>query len=290
MYKFNYIIQKSFSDLKIFDFLTYFHLGNEKIKILKKTGYILINEEAASINSIIKENDKLTLCLDEDIEVKPYKAHLDIIYEDDYLLIINKEAGLAIHSDGAKYIDNTMQNMVAYYYKKKGYNLPVWYLHRLDFDTTGLIIFCKDPLSMAKLSYELSTHDLKRDYLALVSGIYPNDELINLKIGRNRHVNGKYIVSPTGKEAITTVNVVEKFKRYTLVRLSLKTGRTHQIRVHMSYKGHPLLGDTLYGGGTRYIERQALHSAYLEFEHPIYNKHLSLAAPLPKDMEKLVRK
>lgn len=290
MYKFNYIIQKSFSDMKIFDFLTYFHLGNEKIKILKKTGYILINEEAASINSIIKENDKLILCLDEDIEVKPYKAHLDIIYEDDYLLIINKEAGLAIHSDGAKYIDNTMQNMVAYYYKKKGYNLPVWYLHRLDFDTTGLIIFCKDPLSMAKLSYELSTHDLKRDYLALVSGIYPNDELINLKIGRNRHVNGKYIVSPTGKEAITTVNVVEKFKRYTLVRLSLKTGRTHQIRVHMSYKGHPLLGDTLYGGGTRYIERQALHSAYLEFEHPIYNKHLSLAAPLPKDMEKLVKK
>lgn len=288
MYKFNYVIPEEFNNKTVLDYISSFGLGNEKLKALKNEKTIYIDNQVSSLKSLLTTGNTLTLLFKEEDAIPAYKSHLDIILEDEYLLIINKAPGVAVHTDGAKYTVNTLANMVSYYYKSKGYNIPVWYLHRLDFDTSGIIVFCKDPLSMAKLSYELSHHDFRRDYLALVSGIYNESEVINLPIGRDRHVNGKYRVSDTGKEAITEVDVVKKFKRYTLVRLSLKTGRTHQIRVHMAYKGHPLLGDALYGGGNRYIERQALHSCYISFMHPIYNKLVELDLALPKDMKKLV--
>lgn len=287
MYEFKY--QPKLNNVTILDYLNSFHLGNEKIKELKKPNRILINGKSEGFNYKLKENDLLTLLLDEVDPVDSYKSHLDILYEDSYILILNKPASLAVHTDGAKYTTNTLQNMVKYYYDKKNYHIPVWYLHRLDFDTTGIIVFCKDPLTMSFLSYELSCHNIKRDYLALVSGIYPNSEEINLPIGRDRHVNGKFRVSDTGKESITNVEVIKKFKRYTLVRLSLKTGRTHQIRVHMAYKGHPLLGDTLYGGGNRYILRQALHSYYLKLVHPITNELIEITCEMPSDMKKLLK-
>ncbi len=288
MYKFNYDIKKDYPT--ILAYLKEFKLGNEKVKQLTKKDHLYLNGNKVLINNSLKKGDILTLCLDEDEKIKPFKSHLNIEYEDDNLLIINKGLGLAIHSDGAKYQDNTLSNMVAYYYQKKNLNLPVWYLHRLDFDTTGLIIFVKDPLSMSKLSDELASHKIKRDYLALVSGNYQADEVINKPIGRDRHINGKYRVSPTGKDAITSVKVLKYFKRYTLVRLALQTGRTHQIRVHMAYKGHPLLGDILYGEGTTYIKRYALHSAFLTLNHPISGEEIKLFSKLPLDMKKLVDK
>lgn len=288
MYQFDYLIDNNYES--ILQYVNQFTLGNEKIKHIKKVNHLQINGIYKDINAPLTKGDKLTIFLDEEERIKPFKAFLDIVYEDSNLLIINKRAGLAVHTDGAKYQDNTLANMVRYYYDKKNLNIPVWYLHRLDFDTTGLIIFVKDPLSMAKLSASLANHEIKRDYLALVSGVYKEDELIDKPIGRDRHVNGKYRVSETGKVAKTSVRVLKVFKRYTLVRLSLMTGRTHQIRVHMAYRGHPLLGDTLYGGSTTFIKRHALHSAYLTLNHPLTNKEITLYSDLAQDMKKLIKK
>lgn len=288
MANYKYIITEKFNNVSIDEFLQEFHLGNEKIKQLKKTGSIIVNNEIKDLSYILKSKDELVLSNDETRDIIPFKSRLDILYEDDYLLIINKPVGVVVHSDGALNTTNTLANMVGSYYERKGYDIPIRYLHRLDCDTSGIIVFCKDILTMSSLSNELANHNIRRDYLALVSGRYNENEIIDLPIGRDRHVNGKYRVSNTGKRAVTEVEVIKKIKRYTLVRLSLKTGRTHQIRVHMAYKGHPLLGDTLYGGGISLINRQALHSYYLFLKHPILDKDIEIYCKPPKDMAKLM--
>ena len=280
---FNYMINKKYQNKTISEYLSSFHLGKEKIKKIKT----YINDELKPHDTILKPFDKLTIENDEALDIKPYQYKIDVAYEDEYLLIINKPAGFIIHDDGNN-ID-TVANIVANYYQEKGLNIPVRYIHRLDKDTTGILIFAKDPLSMSKLSNELESHEFKRDYLALVKGNYNKTNIINLKIGKDRHINGKYRVSPTGKDAITYVSVLNTSKDYSLVRLSLKTGRTHQIRVHMSHLGHPLLGDIMYGGDNKFIKRCALHSYYVEFTHPITSKKISLSIPLPPDMDKLVK-
>ena len=290
MATYTYKIREEFDGLTVLEFLTKYKLGNEKIKEFKLNGSVFINGVEAKSFSRLSKDDTLSLVNTDSLDIKGFKAHLDIIYEDDYLLIINKPVGCVVHSDGALNQENTLANMVAYYYEKKKYDIPVRYLHRLDYDTTGIIVFCKDILSMSYLSDKLASHDFRRDYLALVSGDVKADMTIDFPIGRDRHVNGKYRVSKTGKPAITHVKVLDHFKKYTLVRLSLETGRTHQIRVHMAYKGNPLLGDSLYGGGMKLINRQALHSYFVSFLHPITGKNIELSAKIPYDMKKLINK
>lgn len=281
--KYNYLITKENIKSTVLDFLLSFSLGNEKIKQFKNN--ILVNGNKALLDTPLNINDILVLDDNKSLDVEPLNKRLDILYEDDNILIINKPARCHIHSDGNENINNTLANMVGAYYKKKGLDMPVRYIHRLDYETTGIIIFAKDPLTMSALSKQLENHDLRRDYLAFVEGIVPEDVIINKPIGRNRHNSQKYLVSKTGKEAITICHPIGHYKNKTLVRLSLKTGRTHQIRVHMTSIGHPLLGDTLYGGNQKYIKRVALHSYFVSFNNPITNKKIELSSRLPKDIE-----
>ncbi len=283
--EYKYIITKFNYQDSVLMFLESFNLGKEKIKYYQNNLYI--NNIKVKLTDSISIGDELKIVDDTKLDIKPLNKRLDILYEDDNLLIINKPNKIHIHSDGNENIDNTLSNMVANYYIKKSLDMPVRYIHRLDYETTGIIIFAKDPLTMSYLSLKLLHHELRRDYLAFVEGRIEEDMIINKPIGRNRHESKKYLISKSGKEAITHLKVEEVYKNRTLVRLSLKTGRTHQIRVHLTSIGHPLLGDTLYGGNTKYIDRVALHSYYVNFINPITGKKIELYSKLPIDMEKI---
>ena len=276
--------------IKVLDFLSSFYLGKEKIKYFNiNKNSIKVNNNYVNLNYLLNKDDILELITNEVLDIKPLKKKINIIYEDDYFLIINKPTNILVHSDGSDNVDNTMCNAVAYYYSVKGYNFPIRYCHRLDKDTTGLMIFVKDPLTEAYIKHQIESRDLHRTYLAIVEGIIDKESIINKPIGRNRHINNKYMVSSTGKEAITIVKPIKKFKKYTLVNVELKTGRTHQIRVHLSSIGHPILGDTLYGGANNLITRQALHSYYVKFLNPITNNIVEFSAPIPYDMSILIK-
>jgi 23S rRNA pseudouridine1911/1915/1917 synthase len=284
---YNYKIKKG--GMNVLDFISSFFLGKEKIKYYKNTKEsVLINGNIAKLSDVLETNDVLTLQNEDKLDLKPLKKKINIIYEDDHYLIINKPINILVHSDGNQNVDNNLVNAVAYYYQNKGLDIPVMYCHRLDKDTSGLMIFAKDPLTESYIKALIESRELHREYLAIASGVIDKNIVINKGIGRDRHVNGKYRVSPDGKEAITLVDVYKKFKKYTAVLVNLKTGRTHQIRVHMSSIGHPLLGDTLYGGNLNLMKRQALHSYHVTFFDPHSEKNMEFFAKIPFDMAKLL--
>lgn len=268
-------------------FLKDFSLSKSKIYTLFLEDRIKVNQRPCSRDMVLKQNDIVSIIESEEIDFVWDNKKLDILYEDAYLLIVNKPAYVLVHPDDKKK-NGTLCNVVANYYKNRGYDLSVKYAHRLDMDTTGILIFCKDMLSMSCMNQMISKHIVKRYYLAFVSGRLKNRKgSIDLPIGEDRHHNSRRRVSKTGKRAITHYEVIREYKDYSLVKILLETGRTHQIRVHFSHIGHPLLGDELYNGDCRRIKRTALHSYRVEFRHPITNNEVILTKELPYDMRLL---
>lgn len=282
----SYNVSEKFNNKTLEDFFKFYHLGSSK---LDEVSILINNKDIYNLKTVLKTNDVLTLVYDEDIDFPMLKKYPNIVYEDDYLLIVNKPKNLMVHPD-AKDKNGCLVNMVAWYYYKNGIKRSIKYLHRIDTDTTGLVMFAKDILTASYFNYLISEHQIKREYLAIVSGILePKNGIIDAPIGEDRHDNQRRRVSKTGKRAVTHYETIKELAHhYSLVSMVLETGRTHQIRVHMKYLGHPLAGDTLYGGGVRYIDRQALHSYRLEFYHPYTFLPMKLEAPIPRDMEVLI--
>ncbi len=269
------------------DYLESFYLGKSKIYNLFFNNQILLNNHKCKENDSIKNGDIISIIYDEEIDYEKSKKDIDILYEDDYFLIINKPKNIIIHD--SKSNTDSLSNRVANYYYNNGISLNIRFAHRLDFETTGLIIYCKDMLTHSYMNHFIETHDIKREYRLLVSGkMNKKKGFIDLPIGKNRHENGKMIVSKTGKEARTYYEVLKEYKSYSYVKCLLETGRTHQIRVHFSYLGHPLLGDLLYGGDANLIDRVSLHSYMTSFIHPVYKNSLEVKCELPLDMKGLV--
>ena len=276
---------KILKDISLKEYLNSYFISKSKIYTLFLEKRIFINRNLAKENSNLKKDDILEINENQEIDYAIDDIPIDIAYEDDYLLIINKPKGIIIHDDD-KNKHNTLSNRVANYYAKNNLNINVRFAHRLDFDTTGLIIYAKDSLSFSYLNHYIENHELKRYYLALVEGNFNNTKGKIIKnIGRDRHNNNKYLISKSGKEAITNYEVIKQYEGYSLVKLLLETGRTHQIRVHMAYIGHPLLGDELYGKKSKLINRCALHSYKLDFIHPVTRKNIVIEASIPEDME-----
>lgn len=231
----------------------------------------------------IKEGERMLVKLfaEEEYGVDPTPLELNVIYEDDHVLVANKPAGMNTHPANEKQKD-TLANAVAYHFMVNGVKTKVRHIHRLDQDTTGAVLFAKHALAGAILDRLLDARKIKRTYVALVHGkLREKRGVIDEPIGKDRHHPSRRRVSPTGQEAKTNYVVLnyDRSKDMSLVKLELETGRTHQIRVHMSHIGHPLIGDRLYGGKGANIPRQALHAAWLAFLHPISGEKITSTAP-----------
>ncbi|MCM3785807.1 RluA family pseudouridine synthase [Neobacillus mesonae] len=233
--------------------------------------------------------DRLRLALfpSMPLGIVPRYVELDVLYEDDFCLVVNKPVGMPIHPDGRERQDGiiTLDHAVAGYYQVNGLEIAVKHIHRLDVDTSGPVLYAKNRYAELKLNAMMQHKGIDRKYVAIVHGIVAtNKEILDFPIGKDRHHKQRRRVSPTGQHAVTHMETAERLKNATLVRLTLETGRTHQIRVHLSYIEHPLFGDVLYGGLREGIRRQALHGETLSFSHPFTGEELSVTASWPQDM------
>lgn len=218
----------------------------------------------------------------------PEDIPLNILYEDDDLLIINKQDGIIVHPTHG-HPTGTLANGVMKYIMDSGHQFKIRFANRIDMNTTGIVIICKNSNCQDYITKQMHNGSIIKKYIAIVHGIVENDMTIDLPIGRpsmERVQRG--VMLEGGKDAITDVKVLEKFNNATLIELTIHTGRTHQIRVHMSHIGHPILGDELYGGKQDMIERQALHAYYIEFNHPITHERLIIEADYPDDIKELI--
>jgi len=216
-------------------------------------------------------------------------AELNILYEDDFSLVVNKPAGVEVHPSvqGQR---GTLAHAVAAYYEATGQRCRVRHIHRLDKETTGPVLYAKNELAHYVFDKAMREKEIERIYVAIAEGVISKAKgTIDAPIGQDRHHPTRRRVSETGEPAVTRYEVVETFPDLTLVRLRLETGRTHQIRVHLSHIGHPLTGDGMYGGSRRYMQRQALHGEKLVWRHPWTGERLEVRAPLPEDMDRLLQ-
>lgn len=239
----------------------------------------------------IGDHLQVRICETQNSEkIPPTKLPLDIIYEDEDLLVLNKPAGMPIHPSLNNYT-NSMANALAYYFQSQGKPFIFRCCNRLDRDTSGLTIVSKHLVSGSILSDMTKYREVHREYLAIARGsVTPSEGTIQAPLGRKEGTIIERTVDwEHGEDAVTHYKVVKEANGHSLVSLRLETGRTHQIRIHMKYLGYPLIGDYLYNPDMEYMTRQALHSHHMEFTHPITGEHMSFTAPLPEDMVRVMQ-
>ena len=261
-----------------------------------KKGRIAIDGVTVKPSRTVKIGDKILIEEEEpeEIELKPQEIPLDIIYEDNDIIVINKSKGLVVHPGNGN-PDHTLVNAVMAKCKGSlsgiGGKIRPGIVHRLDKDTSGLIVVAKNDKAHIGLSEQLKKKEMKKTYIALVRGnIQENEATIQMPIGRSTKDRKKMAVTKKGKEAITHFKVLKRYGKYTLVEVKIETGRTHQIRVHMAEIGHPVVGDMVYSNGKNEfgVEGQMLHAKQLIFQHPITQEKITLTAPLPEYFEKVL--
>lgn len=236
--------------------------------------------------------DRLRLALwpEREAGIEPVWQEAEVLYEDDFCLVVHKPAGMAVHPDGSG-SDTTLDHIVAAHYAASGCGIAVRHIHRLDKDTTGPVLYAKNEYAQLVLDEDMRSKDISRRYAAITAGAVPAQlTVIDEPIGRDRHHAARRRVSPGGQPAVTRITGREVLRGATSLQVELETGRTHQIRVHLSHAGHPLIGDELYGGprwGLAERGRQALHGEALAFRHPWTRKLTVVADPWPEDMLRL---
>lgn len=279
--------------------LIYQDMSRSFFQKLIKNQQILVNNVPRKSNYRVEVKDIISVSVPkaEEIEIFPEPIPLDILYEDGDILVVNKPKGMVVHPAVGHY-SGTLVNAVMYHCKDSlsGINgvIRPGIVHRIDMDTTGALIVCKNDNAHIKIAEQIKVHSVTRRYLGIVKGVVKQDTgTIEGTIGRHPVDRKKMAVNVTnGKIAITHYRVVQRFCSHTFMEFELETGRTHQIRVHMASIGHPLLGDMIYGNGKNSwnLQGQTLHAAVIGFIHPVTNQYLELEAPLPKYFEDLLRK
>ena len=268
-----------------------FSFSTRLLNKLIKNKKIFRNNISVDTREKPKTNDVITIDLsyEEDNEnIVPTIIPLDIVYEDDWILVINKPSGIAVHPS-ILHFDDSLSNGVRYYFDKIGLKKKIRVVNRLDYNTSGIVVFAKCEYIHEQFSKQMKQHIFQKEYLCIINGFLDNSYgIIDLPIGRKQGSIIERCIDKNGQKSITHYEVLKTFSDYSLVKCILETGRTHQIRVHFSAIGHPLLGDTLYGIASNLINRQALHSNKIDLIHPITKEHLSFESLLPNDMKKLV--
>lgn len=250
---------------------------------------ILVNGRKIKASYKVKLNDEITLEIPEVKETKilPEKIDLDVLYEDEYIIVVNKEKGMVVHPANGNYT-GTLVNALMYRCKETlsgiGGEKRPGIVHRLDKDTSGTLIVAKCDKAHLNISNQIKNHEVKKTYIALVKGIVKDDEAtIDMPIGRSKKDRKKMDIDKNGKNAITHFKVLKRYQGYTLLEINIETGRTHQIRVHLSNIGYPIVGDMVYSNGKNEfnVQGQMLHAKSIEFVHPITLKKMKVEAPLP---------
>lgn len=293
-------------------------VSRNKIQLATKANCVLVNEKTVKSNYRVKPFDTISILLPEpphEFEVLPEKIDFKIVYEDDDVLVVDKQPGLVVHPGYGNFTGTLLNGLMYYFQDKKDKNgepITPYLVHRIDKDTSGLLLIAKNEEAQVVLAKQFFEHTIERKYNALVWGDFEEDNgTIVGNLGRSakdRRVITVYEDPEQGKHAVTHWNVLERFGYVTLVECVLETGRTHQIRAHMKHIGHPLFNDATYGGdmilkGTTFskykqfidncfnlLPRQALHALILGFEHPTTHKHLHFESPLPEDMHAVLEK
>ena len=269
-----------------------FGVSDRLLLRLKTNKKIFINNNIAFINDLIHLNDTISVLIDfeeDNSNIVPTQMNLNIVYEDEFMLILNKQSGIAIHPS-CMHFDNSLSNGVKYYFDSIGLKKKIRPVNRLDKDTSGLVVFAKNEYIQECLVNQMKSKIFKKEYFAILNGILENKTgTINAPIAREEDSIIKRCVREDGDISITHYEVIKILNNnMCLVNFILETGRTHQIRVHSSYIGHPIIGDTLYGSFSNLISRQALHSYKIEFIHPILKEKMTFEIGLPDDMLKLI--
>lgn len=288
-----YTIDSASAGLRIEQYLRRRGYSYQNLARLKKMREsILLNGAWTYMRTAVKDDDILTVHIQEpesSPNIPPVKLPLDIVYEDEDIVVVNKPAGMPVHPSLNNY-ENSLANGLMYYYQEQGKPFIFRCTNRLDRDTSGLTVVAKHMVSSSILSSMGMRHEITREYLAIVRGaLKPSEGTIDAPIGRTgSSLIERKIDFENGERAVTHYRVVEEQNGHSLISLILETGRTHQIRVHMKYIGHPLVGDYLYNPDMEYIDRQALHSHRLSFTHPVTGEKMEFTAPLPADMRKIL--
>ena len=260
-------------------------------------GNILVNGKKQKASYKVIEGDVISLEKVEprEIELKAQDIPVDIIYEDNDIIVVNKPKGMVVHPANGN-PDGTLVNAIMAICKGSlsgiGGEIRPGIVHRLDKDTSGLLIVAKNDLAHVNMSEEIKRHEVKKTYIALVRGVVKeNEATIDKPIGRSNSDRKKMTVTKNGKNAVTHIKVLKRYDKYTLLEINIETGRTHQIRVHLAHIGYPVIGDYIYSNGKNEfgVVGQCLHAKSLEFKHPITEKEMKLEAPLPKYFEDILK-
>ena len=289
--RFSYMAGEAEQGMAVGQFLKERGYSRHALTLLKQTeGGILCNGREVYLSQPLRKGDRMDLFLKEEVpeEIEPVELPFGIVYEDDDLMVVDKPADMPVHPS-MKNHDNTLANAAAWYGRTKGDSFVYRCVNRLDRDTTGLLILAKHILSATGLYGQMRAREIRRTYLAIVKGMIREEGTIDLPVGRKEDSAIERMIDlEHGERAVTHYRPVRQGKDWTLIECRLETGRTHQIRVHMSSFGHPLIGDFLYGSREEQMPRQALHSWKLSFVHPIMGRPMEFVSPLPPDMQKYI--
>lgn len=274
-----------------------FNISYNLLVKLKKNKKIFLNGINTYIDKNIKDGDEISIIIDfeeDNSNIVPTKMDLSILYEDEALLIIDKPAGIPVHPSILHY-DNSLSNGIKYYFDNINLNKKIRPVNRLDRNTSGIVIFAKNEYVHDALSKQMQNDIFLKEYITICNGLFEEKTgIIDAPIARKENSIIERCVNPTGAPAITHYKVLKEFeidgKIFSELLISLETGRTHQIRVHMAYLGHPIIGDSLYGSESILINRQALHAYRVEFIHPISRQKIIITSNIPKDMSDIIKK
>ena len=288
--KLEYQVEEKEVGLKVIDVVASgMHISSRLIRKCKSNHNIFLNKKKTSVNKIVDEGDIITLMLDHDENTfEPNPIEINIAFENADMMAINKPPFLVVHPTKG-HPEGTLANAISYYQYKSNQNFKTRFINRLDRDTSGIVLIAKNAYAQQFISEQMQKDEVDKIYYAVVKGVVKQAQgTINEPIERAEEGDILRVVRPDGLPSITHYEVVERFNGYSLLKVKLETGRTHQIRVHLAHMGHGIIGDHLYGTLSDLIDRQALHCFEMSFKKPRGSESVVVNAPLPEDINKLI--